>query len=117
MCRPPRAGPSASRTPPHPAAQAGQKLSKDALGRLKSGIDEHLKQMKQLPWYLSVMDRPGMIVPVKLAAPRVVLPLLISFPYTHSSPTHTASQHVPPAPRRASPLNRHLYRCRRCSQR
>ena len=47
MCPPPRAGPSASRTPPRPAAQAGQELPKDALGRLKSGIDEHLKETKQ----------------------------------------------------------------------
>ena len=54
MCPPPRAGPSASRTPPRPAAQAGQELSKDALGRLKSGIDEHLKQMKQQAAHLRV---------------------------------------------------------------
>ena len=54
MCPPPRAGPSASRTPPRPAAQAGQELPKDALGRLKSGIDEHLKQMKQQAAHLSI---------------------------------------------------------------
>ena len=55
---PPRAGPSASRTPPRPAAQAGMELPKDALGRLKSGIDEHLKQMKQQAAHLRVQRGP-----------------------------------------------------------
>ena len=55
---PPRAGPSASRTPPRPAAQAGQELPKEALGRLKSGIDEHLKSMKQQAAHLRVQRGP-----------------------------------------------------------
>ena len=54
MAPPPRAGPSASRTPPRPAAQAGTELSKDDLGRLKSGIDEHFKQIKQQAAHLRV---------------------------------------------------------------
>ena len=58
MAPPPRAWPSASRTPPHPAAQAGQELAKDALVRLKSGIDEHLKQMKQQAANLRVQRGP-----------------------------------------------------------
>ena len=42
--------PSASASPPalpHPAAQAGQELSKVSRERIKPHIDDHIKKMKQ----------------------------------------------------------------------